>query len=301
MRREPFAERAGSIMAELIRNKWLTLASTSAMTVTLFIVGAFAILLVNGFHFTDALEEKMELRVFIADEAVEMDKNLLQKQIIAFNSVKQIEYVTKEEALEQFLSKIGEEEEDYFDALRHDNPLNDFIIVNIKELDSIKAAAEEIAAMANVEKISYGEEIAGKIVKASGIVQNTGLLIGSFLIFAAIVLVTNTMKLTSASRKEERKVMLLLGASISSIRCHYAWEGLFIGFFSALIPIVLLNYIYERIYESSYIFGNLLPGGLLSPQLFHFPLACALLLLGSLIGIGGSLAGIKNMGKDDYH
>ena len=113
------------------------------------------------------------------------------------------------------------------------------------------------------------------------------------LIVVTIFLITNTIKITIFSRRNEINIMRLVGTSNTVIKLPYLFEGLMLGIFGSLIPILLTIFGYTYFYESmgGIILSNLVE--LTKPGSIIFSTSLALLIIGGVVGMFASLRAVR--------
>ena len=113
------------------------------------------------------------------------------------------------------------------------------------------------------------------------------------LIFVTAFLITNTIKLTIYSRRNEIEIMRLVGASNTAIKLPFVIEGFIIGLLGSLIPVIVTIYGYIITYEklNGHILTDIIK--LISPFNFVFYVALVIVALGALIGMLGSLNAVR--------
>lgn len=276
----------------LARNGWMTFASVSAVTVTLLLVGAFLILLLNINAMATQLEDDVEISVFIDRTATPEQYDELKEKIDQIPEVKSIEFVSKEEGLDQFIESLGEQGQ-VFTLVEDENPLPDKYVVKTVEPQDTGKVAGQIQHYSSVQEVNYGKGTVEKLFKVTDTARNIGIILILGLLFTAMFLIANTIKLTIVARGREIEIMKLVGATNSFIRWPFFVEGLLLGVIGAIIPIVLLYFSYEFLYEAfslnlATLFIQLLPVNSLMLKL-----AGLLISLGALIGVWGSLTSVR--------
>ncbi|MDH6350830.1 cell division transport system permease protein [Brevibacillus sp. 1238] len=277
----------------LNRNGWMSFASVSAVTFTLFILGVFLILAMNVNYFAKSVEKQVEIRVFMADLTSKEDLQKFEQSVRNMPTVESVEFISKDEGLKQFKESMGDKAY-LFDGLEKGNPLPDSFVVKTKLPQDTPAVANQIKQMKSVRSLNYGEGTVEKLFAATDTVRNVGIAFIIGLGFTAMFLIANTIKLTIVARRREIEIMKLVGATNWFIRWPFFVEGLLMGVTGALIPIILLAvgyyYLLDAIhssFEASQLF-NLLP---LFPLVYQ--VALALLAIGAFIGIWGSLVSVR--------
>jgi cell division transport system permease protein len=278
------------------RNGWMTFASISAVTVTLLLVGVFLVVMLNMNNFAKKIESDVEIRVHIDVTATEKDKAALKAQIDAIPEVKEIKYSSKEEELQNLIKSFGEEGSS-FKLFEQDNPLSDvYVVKTAKPTDTIKVA-KKIETFKFAHKVKYGQGQVEKLFKTLKVARNIGLGLILGLLFTAMFLISNTIKITIFARRKEIEIMRLVGATNSFIRWPFFLEGLWLGLLGAVIPITLLLFSYYNIYtflepKLTNPFLQLLP---FSP--FAWQIAAILVALGACIGVWGSMMSVRRFLK----
>lgn len=278
------------------RNGWMTFASVSAVTITLLLVGVFFVIMMNLNHMANNIENDVEVRVHIDVAATAEEQKALSEQIKKLDRVDSLAYSSKEKELDQLMSSMGEEGE-AFAMFEQDNPLNDVIVVKTKEPQDIMSVAEQIEKMDFASKVKYGQGSVEKIFEAT----NTGRIIGTILIvgllFTAMFLISNTIKITIFARRREIEIMKLVGATNGFIRWPFFLEGLALGVFGSIIPIIIIiiSYYYSHDFISGKLAGEFLQLLPFSP--FVFQISGLLIIMGAVIGVWGSLMSVRKFLK----
>jgi cell division transport system permease protein len=278
------------------RNGWMTFASASAVTVTLILVGVFFVIMMNLNQVATTIEEDVEIRVHIDVAANEQDQQVLRNKIEQIPEVGSVEFSTKEEELTNLIDSLGDEGQ-AFTLFEQDNPLNDVFIVKTKNPEDTMKTAEKIEKLQYATKVKYGQ---GQVEKLFGFIntsRNVGLVLVVGLLFTAMFLISNTIKITIVARRKEIEIMKLVGATNAFIRWPFFLEGLWLGVLGAILPIVLVattyNYAYD--YISPRLQGHFIQ--LLEFNPFVYQVSALLILMGALIGVWGSLMSVRKFLK----
>ncbi|WP_204955953.1 permease-like cell division protein FtsX [Metabacillus crassostreae] len=279
-------------LKSLARNAWMTFASVSAVTVTLILVGTFLVIMMNLNHVASNLENDVEIRVLVDVTANEEAQAKLKSDIEKISQVESVVFSPKEKELDNLVESMGEEGRS-FELFEQNNPLNDVFIVKAKNPQDTSAVAEKLTNIENASKVRYGQDQVEKLFKAISVARNIGLGLIIGLVFTAMFLISNTIKITIMARQREIEIMRLVGATNGFIRWPFFLEGLFLGVFGAIIPIVLIVIGYKSLYtwalpklQGSFI--EFLP---FNP--FVFQVSAILICIGALIGIWGSLMSVR--------
>jgi cell division transport system permease protein len=276
----------------LSRNGWMTFASISAVTVTLLLVGVFIVIMMNLNSMATSIEEDVRIRVHIDLAATKEDQKKLQTEIEKIPQVATIEYSSKEDELENMIKSFGEEGK-IFELFEQNNPLHNVYIIKTKKPTDIMTVAKEIESYSYAAKVKYGQGEIEKIFATVKVSRNVGLGLIIGLLFTAMFLISNTIKITIVARRREIEIMKLVGATNAFIRWPFFLEGLFLGILGSVIPIGIIlgtyNYVYGMIQPR--LDGTFLT--LLPFQPFAFQVTGLLLAIGAFIGVWGSLMSVR--------
>ena len=275
------------------RNSWMTLASVSAVTVTLLLVGVFALIMMNLNKVASDLENDVEIKVLIdetADEAAE--KELLAK-IEKLPEVTEMTYSTKEEELTDLVKDFGDD----FKLFEQSNPLRNVVYVKASEPQQTASLAKKIDKYEYTYDVMYGEGKVEKLFNVLNVSRNVGLVLILGLLFTAIFLISNTIRITIIARRDEIEIMKLVGASNSFVRIPFLLEGMWLGILGSIIPITVVITLYYNIYKkvSPKLQGEFIQ--LLDYSPLVYQVSSLLLLIGVLIGIWGSFMSVRKFLK----
>lgn len=282
------------------RNGWMSFASTSAIAISLFVLGVFLLLTLNVNYLTDQLESQVEIQVYL-DVGLNNEQVLqMQNQIGGIPNVSKVTFVPKEEGMKQLRERLG----DIVDGYEGDqNPLPDKFIVEVDEPRNIDAVAVQINALNEgqaqepIHKVQYGKDTVEKLFKITEMIRTVGLILVAGLAFTAMFLISNTIKLTIIARQREISIMKLVGATNSFIQWPFFIEGAVLGIVGSAIPAVVILYGYSMLIEMSKMEMGLMYIELLSVQSVSLKLLVLLLSIGVLIGIWGSTLSVRKFLK----
>lgn len=275
----------------VFRNFSLSMASILCATITLMVVAISLVIAGNVENATQSLEKELTIVVYLEKSATLEDANFVKTQIEAIPEVQNVTYKNKDEwklEMSEYDSSFGTIFENY-----ENNPLLDSFIVNVKDTSSLDKVAMQIREFNKVESANYGEDAVSTIVSVFDVVEKTTVVVVIALIFVTAFLITNTIKLTIYSRRNEIEIMRLVGSSNMAIKLPFVVEGFVIGLLGSLIPIIVTIYGYIIAYEKlhGHIISELIK--LTSPYNFVFNIALIILGLGALIGMFGSSLAVR--------
>ena len=277
----------------LWRNKGMGLASIVSITAVLLIFGMvlFMVLNLNKIVF-DAGKKLDKVVVFLEDEVTEQQKADLVGAIEKNDKVNAVTYKSKEEALEE-AKKSFEDEEYIFEGLPG-NPIPASLTIEVENLADAKSVVEDIKGFGGIYKVQYYDDVVEKMIKISKGVQIGGGLVVLVLIFVAIVLIHNTIKIALTNRHREIQIMKYVGAKNGYISGPFILEGMFFGLIGALLGLGILYAVYDYGFEkANFQILNIIGSEFISPQLIFFDLIVIFACLGMGIGYLGSVISVS--------
>lgn len=230
---------SGSLKA-LGRNSWMTFASVSAVTVTLLLVGVFALIMMNLNKVASDLEKDVEIKVLIDLTADEAAEKALITSIKDMPEVSEVRYSTKEAELEKLVLDFGDD----LKLFEQSNPLRNVLYVKATEPQQTAKVAKIIEDYDFTYEVKYGEGKVEKLFNFLNISRNVGLVLILGLLFTAIFLISNTIRITIIARKDEIEIMKLVGATNSFVRVPFLLEGMWLGILGAIVPMVVVSVLY---------------------------------------------------------
>ena len=171
------------------------------------------------------------------------------KTIQQMENVTLIEYTSPEEAWEKYKVKYFGDRMDLADGFEEDNPLANSASYTVY-LDSADALATVAASVENIDgvrSVKRSEITANSLTDVSGLVSMISLTMIVVLFLVALFLIGNTVSVGIAVRKEEIAIMKLIGAKNGFVRAPFIVEGIVIGFVGAMLPMIVIYYLYENV------------------------------------------------------
>lgn len=267
------------------RSTLMTTAAILSTTTILIIVGVFLLISVNSNLFLKNIESQLEIIVYLEDNISKTELNNLKNNFTSIDGIKEAKFVSKEEAHQRLLKSLGEQK-DILSAIEV-NPLPASFEIQAKDPKMIKQIANQIAKFNKVEEVEYGQGTVEKLLNFTYIFRRAGILILALLIFASILIISNIIKLTVYARRNEIEIMSLTGATSWFIKWPFIIEGFLQGFIAAILSIIILYKFYFFAINKMHQVIPFLP--LVVGNMDLLPIGISILLLGSLVGILGSM------------
>ena len=277
------------------RNGWMSFAAVSAVSITLLLVGSLIGIVSNINSFATDIENDVSVRVYVDLAATDELQDELADQLVALDQVENVTFSSREDELDNVKGSYG----DTFDLFEGDrNPLHDVFVVDTTTPEVTAAVAAEIEQMPYVSEVNYGGADADKLFQMTSTIRNVGGIIIVALLFTAVFLISNTIRITIFSRSTEIEIMKLVGATNWFIRWPFLIEGALIGFIGAVIPSAALWFLYDTIFGTVSGFLSGTTFALLPPNPFMYQLLLGLMAIGVTIGAVGSAFSMRRFLAD---
>nr|WP_153832442.1 permease-like cell division protein FtsX [Fundicoccus ignavus] len=260
----------------------MTTASILAMTVTMFMVGSLVLVFANVQKLTNEVEQEIQVRVNIDPVASEADEETLGEEIASIEFVEEVIYRSKEDELAEYQEIITEN----FDELEGDsNPLNNMYLVHVTGPQNIEIVVDQINALDNVLVANLGSIDLSGLINAIEVTRYVLALLAAVFVVIAVLLISNTIRLTIYARQTEIEIMRLVGAKNSFIRAPFVYEGATIGLIGSAFAIAVLYAVYQGLQNAA---GELFAIN----TSFLIPTMPSIIFIGIGIGILGILLGV---------
>lgn len=275
----------------VLRNFSLSFASIMCTTITLILVSVALICAANIENATKSIEDELSIVVYLDGEVTEEQINNIRADIDSQDNVAEVTFKSKTEWKEEM-----SDYDDTFETVLNyldENPLMDSFIVRVEDVNHLSDTAEYIKSISGVDTVKYGEGMVDNIISAFNVVEKIVIVIVIALILVTAFLISNTIKLTIFSRRSAIEIMRLVGASNIAIKLPFIFEGFIIGVIGSIIPICITIYGYVILYGAlnGHVFSNMIV--LIEPYNFVFWISLALVVLGAVVGMLGSLKAVR--------
>jgi cell division transport system permease protein len=279
------------IGSEAVRSITANLSTTIAATVTV-LIGMFLVGLLIAFgtwarSWSDHTKDKLVVKAFFCTEstcakaATPKQIDVVRVKLESNPKVKSVHFVTKEVALE----RMRKQNPDLVKDLAY-NPLPDAFEVQPVKGEYTKEIAQTLEpTVPGLEKVTYGEKTANRILRVARVIEVLFLLAVVILLAASTLLIANTIRLSIFSRRREIEVMKLVGATNWFVRGPFMLEGLICGLVGSVLAVLLL--LVGKEVALPQILGHIDDGD--DVQAIAFGLNAAIVVgIGLLLGAAGS-------------
>lgn len=230
----------------LIRNSWLTVASVGTIIISLLILGSSVLLVLNVREVAADLESSLEITVFLEEDLEQERLEQLEEEIKFVPGVSTVNFVTKEQALDNLKESFGDKSE-LLSGLEEDNPLPNSYTVKTREANMVPGAARQLTELEGVEQVRYGQGVVENLLALTHWVRIWGSLALLVLGVAAVLLIATTIRMSVFARRREIGIMKMLGATNIFVRMPFMLEGMIIGLTGGLIAAVMIHFGYASL------------------------------------------------------
>lgn len=286
-----------SALQNIWRNGVMSISSIFAVTITLLLIAILGIIAINVNKITLSIENSLTIYVKVDREATNKQAQKIGEELNMIEGVKKVTYSSKEQELNKLINSQSSENKKLFATYKKDNPLGDAYQVEVKNAKNIATIAKQIEDIPNVNEVTYGGSSTSDMVNLLEHIRNGGAIFAFALTVVVLFMIANTIKMAITSRSTEIAIMRMVGASNWYIRLPFMLEGVFIGLFGSIIPIIVLYYGYSFAYDQ---FTKVLSSSVMvleAPFPFIWHMSGILVLLGCGVGLIGSFFSVRKFLK----
>jgi cell division transport system permease protein len=258
------------------------LSALSVMTIafSLFSLGLFVLVAVNIRDALQQVEERVEIRAYIADGTPVEALAAALGDIGSFPEVARADGISQEEALERARAELGEFQ-DVFDAAFLPASIEVRLKPGFRDPETVSAVAARIRTYPFVDDVRFGEEWVRKLYNIRNLATAAGIILGVAFAAVAIIIIGATIRMAVLARGREISIMRLVGATDGFIRRPFLLEGLAKGVLGGILALAL-----------TYFAHSLISRTLVATRFFDQRIIIAGIAFGALIGLLGSAVSV---------
>lgn len=267
-------------------NKMFSIASIATMAACIFMFGMFYSIVINFQHVVKDVESGVAITVFFDDGTTQDQIDAIGQEIAMRPEVSSFNYVSAEEAWEEYKLEYFDGDEAAAASFGTDNPLagESNYEIYMEDISQQSSLVSYLEGLEHVSRVRQSEMVANTLTDFNRLVSIVSAVIILILICVAVFLISNTVRTGIAVRKEEIGIMKVIGATDYFVRAPFIVEGILIGLIGAAIPLIILHAMYGRIIE--YVANRF---GFLNNLLTFLPVDTVfqiLLPVGLILGVG---------------
>lgn len=278
-------------LKSVVRNFSLSFASIMCTTITLILVAVAVVAAANVNNATKLIEDELTIVTYLKRDVTEEQIDNIKSEISSYKNVEEVTFKSKDE----WKLEMSEYDDSFKTVLDYldENPLMDSFVLKVNDVKKLSETSEYIKAINGVDTVKYGEGMVEQVISVFDIVQKIVVVVVIALVVVTSFLISNTIKLTIFSRRNEIEIMRLVGASNITIKLPFLFEGFIIGLIGSIIPVCITIYGYVILYSRMHgkLFSNMIM--LIKPYSFVFWVSLIVIAIGALVGMYGSIKAVR--------
>lgn len=220
-------------------NKMMSFASVGVLSLCLIMMGLAFTFSMNVTKLVGDVESTNEIVIFMYDDTSEERMEEIGEYLENHEGVEDVVFISNEEALEiqkESMGSAGDLLDEYADASWFPNSYS----ISLTDISTLTEMVAEFETIEEVETVRAPEEFAEVLVNVKDIVTNIGIGIILILTLVALIIISNTVRITVFSRRHEVNIMKYVGATNTFIRIPFIVEGMIMGIVSALLAFLAI-------------------------------------------------------------
>ncbi len=279
-------------LINIMNNRLVHVIGLGTMFVSILIFGAFLLVFVNLSVWVQGLGQTLSMSVYLDDGISESKRDMIASWIKSLPTAKIDRFIAKEDALKELRRVLGPQA-GLLEGLSA-NPLPASLEVVFEKSKGQRIDPErikkELEKMEGVEEVQYSEEWLKQFKGLLGLIKMTGLIIGGLLCLGILFIITNTIKLTIYSRKEEIEILKLVGATDWFVKIPFLLEGAIQGIFSGILALLILFSGYYLFTAEKMLFTSV---GVFDLIFLPHEYSLLIFLASVTLGLAGSLIAVR--------
>ena len=230
------------------RNKMFSIASIATMAACIFLFGIFFSIVTNFRYMVQKAEEGVAITVFFDEEATDAQIKKIGDELKSQNGVLKVNFVSADEAWDSFKDEYFGDAKELADGFKDDNPLSgsDNYEVYMSDVSKQKDVVSYAEKLDGVSKVNKSDVVAKTLTSVNRLIYYVSIVLIGILLAVSIFLISNTVTMGITVRREEIAIMKYIGAKDGFVWAPFIIEGLVIGLIGAVIPLVILYFVYDK-------------------------------------------------------
>ena len=258
----------------------LSTLSVTTIAFSLFALGLFGLVALNIREALERLEDRVEIRAFVAEGTPGEDVAQAASDIANFPEVASADLVTQEQALKRAQSELGEFR-DVFEGAVLPASIDLRLKPGQRDPATVKRVAERVKTYSFVDDVRYGEEWIEKLYRLRNVAGIAGLVLGVVFAAVSVIIIGATIRMAVLARAKEISIMRLVGATDGYIRRPFLVEGFAKGVMGGVLALVL-----------TWVAQTLINKYVIQTVYFDARVVVLGILFGALIGLLGSAVSV---------
>lgn len=231
----------------ICRNILFSLASIATISACIFLFCLFFSIVVNVQYVVKNTESTVGITVFFEDDLTDKQIKTIGEEIQKRNEVREMRFTSASEAWDSFKTEYFGDMGELAEGFEDDNPLAGSASYEIflNDINLQEQFVEYLQEIEGVRRVNYSNVAAAGLTSFSKVIGLLSAVIIGVLLAVAVFLISNTISVAAAFRKNENQIMKLIGATNYMIRAPFVVEGVILGFAGAVLPLTAMYYLYK--------------------------------------------------------
>ena len=268
-------------LLSMANNRLMTVSSVLTIACCLFLFSVFLLFTMNINYISDQIKSQCEIQAYIDFSLDDASARAIEDEVKKVANVASTKFESKEEAFNNYKERLGGDSA-ALDGLDEEEFLRNSVKISLTDLTLSAETAEKVSQIPGVAQVINHQETVDRVIKVTGYIQNASFIIMLILMVVSLFIISNTIKLSVASRANEIHIMKFVGATNWFIRWPFIIEGIFIGFLGSLLALGVTYLGYTPLYNS--VTGSFSLLKLCSPSSVSSSLVSLVILFGCLMG-----------------
>ena len=275
----------------IFKHGFMSIAAVLIMVACLILTGTVTLIAYNIDLSITELQQSNEIVVWIDEDLTTREARALGSEFNRIDNIATIEFVDRDEALEDYRQQLGEDADILEDYGSDNNPLRNSFVFTMKDPSQAEDTIAQVEAVEGTDDVRADEAVISKLMQIQRVFNIVALAMVVGLAVISIFIISNTVKLAMFARREEISIQKIVGATNWFIRWPFVIEGMVLGLLAGGLAFLAEWGLYTELF-------NIVSGVIPYFQLVAFDSVRWLVLAvycgaGVLFGIGGSVTSIR--------
>ena len=274
----------------IFQHGFMSFAAVCVTVACLLIVGSFSILAYNLDVMVEDLNQTSEILVYIDSQLTDSEARSVGTQINMLDNVLQATYVSREEALKDFVE--DHENDPAFSGVQPQDLRHRYVVV-LEDNALMKQTDQQLKQIPGVAKTNAAFEMAEGFTTIQNVLHLASFAVIAVLLVVSLLIISNTVKLAMYDRRDEIAIMKMVGATNGFIRLPFVVEGFSLGMMGAILAFGLEWALYDTLVERIAAVDALQLFKFVAFQELLIPMVATFVAAGFFVGIVGSWTSIR--------
>ena len=277
-------------VGNMFSHGFMSFAAIGVTVACLLIMGTFSLVAYDLNENLKDLQRENAVVAFVDEKLTDAEAKALQPKLEKLTGVAKCEFVSREEARDKYVAQY--DEDDLYDDLQA-NIFRHRYVIYMTDLELMDELVAELQQVNGVAKIRADEAISNGFITVRNVAGVISIALVAVLLIVSVFIMSNTIKLTTFDRRDEIAIMKMVGATNSFIRWPFVYEGLLLGLSGATIAFLLQWLLYGALVSGVENSDTMQLLRMVPFGEIWGPVAIVFLVVGILVGVGGSLTAIR--------